>query len=146
MSIIQKEDIASLIRNYVHYDNLASQFYKQTQNARAVRDDYEKRIIEELNKIIDSVIEKRNTENQQLYFMEYNDVNVSDKQKYLDKATVQFNKVENDFLLNQSNFINMLNQNKKEEKENNLFYNILKYIVISIIVLAIINLIISEIL
>jgi hypothetical protein len=50
MSIIQKEDIASLIRNYVHYDNLASQFYKQTQNARAVRDDYEKRIIEELKK------------------------------------------------------------------------------------------------
>jgi len=50
MSIIQKEDVASLIRNYVHYDNLASQFYKQTQNARAVRDDYEKRIIEELKK------------------------------------------------------------------------------------------------
>ena len=50
MSIIQKEDVASLIRNYVHYDNLASQFYKQTQNARAVRDDYERRIIEELKK------------------------------------------------------------------------------------------------
>lgn len=50
MSIIQKEDVASLIRNYVHYDNLASQFYKQTQNSRAVRDDYEKRIIEELKK------------------------------------------------------------------------------------------------
>ena len=50
MRIIQKEDVASLIRNYVHYDNLASQFYKQTQNARAVRDDYEKRIIEELKK------------------------------------------------------------------------------------------------
>ena len=50
MSIITKEDIASLIRNYVHYDNLASQFYKQTQNARAVRDDYEKRVIDELKK------------------------------------------------------------------------------------------------
>jgi hypothetical protein len=50
MSITTKEDIASLIRNYVHYDNLASQFYKQTQNARAVRDDYEKRVIDELKK------------------------------------------------------------------------------------------------
>uniref|UniRef100_A0A6C0D6T4 Uncharacterized protein n=1 Tax=viral metagenome TaxID=1070528 RepID=A0A6C0D6T4_9ZZZZ len=50
MSLTQKEDVASLIRNYVHYDNLASQFWKQTQNARAVRDDYEKRVIEELKK------------------------------------------------------------------------------------------------
>ena len=50
MSIVNKEDIASLVRNYVHYDNLASTFNKQTQNARAVRDDYEKRIIVELKK------------------------------------------------------------------------------------------------
>ena len=50
MSVIQKEDVASLIRNYVHYDNLASQFFKQTQNARAVRDDYERRVIDELKK------------------------------------------------------------------------------------------------
>ena len=47
MSIV-KEDIASLIRKYVHYDNLAATFFKQTQQARSVRDDYEKRIIEEL--------------------------------------------------------------------------------------------------
>jgi hypothetical protein len=50
MSITKKEDIASLIRNYVHYDNLASQFFKQTQNARNVRDDYERRIVDELQK------------------------------------------------------------------------------------------------
>ena len=50
MSIINKEDIASLVRNYVHYDNLATTFNKQTQNARTVRDDYEKRIIAELKK------------------------------------------------------------------------------------------------
>lgn len=47
MSIV-KDDIASLIRKYVHYDNLAATFFKQTQQARSVRDDYEKRIIEEL--------------------------------------------------------------------------------------------------
>ena len=48
MSIVNKEDIASLVRNYVHYDNLTTTFNKQTQNARSVRDDYEKRIIHEL--------------------------------------------------------------------------------------------------
>ena len=48
MNIQQKEDIANLIRNYVHYDNLTSTLQKQTQNARIVRDDFEKRIIHEL--------------------------------------------------------------------------------------------------
>jgi hypothetical protein len=46
--IVQKEDIANLIRNYVHYDNLVTNFQKQTQNARIVRDDFEKRTINEL--------------------------------------------------------------------------------------------------
>lgn len=46
--VVQKDDIANLIRNYVHYDNLASNFQKQTANARIVRDDFEKRIINEL--------------------------------------------------------------------------------------------------
>jgi hypothetical protein len=45
-----KEDVASLIRNYVHYDNLTSTFNKQAHNARTVRDDYEKRIITELKR------------------------------------------------------------------------------------------------
>lgn len=48
--VVQKEDIAKLIRNYVHYDNLVSNFQKQTQNARIVRDDFETRIINELKK------------------------------------------------------------------------------------------------
>lgn len=48
--IVQKEDIANLIRNYVHYDNLVTNFQKQTQNARIVRDDFEKRIINDLKK------------------------------------------------------------------------------------------------
>jgi hypothetical protein len=57
--IIQKEDIANLIRNYVHYDNLVSNFQKQTANARIVRDDFEKRIINELkiNKMQNAIIQ-----------------------------------------------------------------------------------------
>lgn len=50
MSTLDKDSISNLIRSYVHYDNLASQFNKQTQNARAVRDDFENRIIETLKK------------------------------------------------------------------------------------------------
>jgi hypothetical protein len=57
--VIEKEDIANLIRNYVHYDNLASNFQKQTQNARIVRDSFEKRIIDELkrNKMENAIIQ-----------------------------------------------------------------------------------------
>ena len=58
-NIVNKEDIASLVRNYVHYDNLATTMNKQTQNARVVRDDYEKRIIDELkrNKMENAIIQ-----------------------------------------------------------------------------------------
>jgi len=57
--VVQKEDIANLIRNYVHYDNLVSNFQKQTTNARIVRDDFETRIINELknNKMQNAIIQ-----------------------------------------------------------------------------------------
>ena len=48
-AIVNKEDIANLVRSYVHYDNLAVSLNKQTQNARVVRDEFERRIIKELD-------------------------------------------------------------------------------------------------
>ena len=48
-TIVNKEDIANLVRSYVHYDNLAVSLNKQTQNARVVRDEFERRIIKELD-------------------------------------------------------------------------------------------------
>ena len=51
MSILNnKEEIANLIRNYVHYDNLSVSLQKQLNNSRIVRDDFETRIISELQK------------------------------------------------------------------------------------------------
>ena len=59
MNTIQKDDIANLVRNYVHYDNLAVSLQKQTNNARIVRDDFERRIIDELkkNKLENAIIQ-----------------------------------------------------------------------------------------
>jgi len=48
-AIVNKEDIANLVRSYVHYDNLTVSLNKQTQNARTVRDEFEKRIIKALD-------------------------------------------------------------------------------------------------
>ncbi len=41
-------DLAHLVRNYVHYDNLATGLYRQTANARKVRDDFENKILTNL--------------------------------------------------------------------------------------------------
>lgn len=42
------QDLAHLVRNYVHYDNLATGLYRQTVNARRVRDDFEDKILTNL--------------------------------------------------------------------------------------------------
>ena len=52
-------DIANLIRNWIHYDNMASSFYKQTLNARKIRSEYETKIHDNLNnnKLLNAVIQ-----------------------------------------------------------------------------------------
>ena len=37
--------LGTLVRNFIHYDNLVGSFSKQVQNARKVRDDFEGRIV-----------------------------------------------------------------------------------------------------
>lgn len=41
-------EISTYVRNWLHYDNLASSFYKQATRARQIKDDYEKKIIDNL--------------------------------------------------------------------------------------------------
>ena len=41
-------DIGTLVRNWLHYDGLASSFYRQSTRARQVRDDFETKIIDNL--------------------------------------------------------------------------------------------------
>jgi hypothetical protein len=43
-------NFATLVKSWIHYDNLASSFYKQTLNARKVRSEYEAQIQENLHK------------------------------------------------------------------------------------------------
>ena len=42
------QDLSNSVRNYVHYDNLATSLYRQTVNARKMRDDFEDRILQNL--------------------------------------------------------------------------------------------------
>lgn len=43
-------NFAALVKNWIHYDDLASSFYKQTLNARKVRSEYESQIQDNLQK------------------------------------------------------------------------------------------------
>jgi hypothetical protein len=45
---INSQEIGFLVRNWVHYDNLATGLYRQTINARKVRDEFETKILEGL--------------------------------------------------------------------------------------------------
>ncbi len=49
------QDLANLVRNWVHFDNLATSLSKQASNARKLRDDFETNII--------SVLQSNNMEN-----------------------------------------------------------------------------------
>lgn len=43
------QELGNFVRNWVHYDNLATSLSKQTQNARRVRDEFENKILEQLH-------------------------------------------------------------------------------------------------
>jgi hypothetical protein len=44
----QNADLATWVRNYVHYDNLAGNYSKQATGARKLRDEFESKIITNL--------------------------------------------------------------------------------------------------
>ena len=45
---VNSQEIGFFVRNWVHYDNLATGLYRQTINARKVRDEFETKILEAL--------------------------------------------------------------------------------------------------
>ena len=55
----QQTDISTMVRNYVHYDNLANNYSKQAAGARQLRDEFESNIITNLrsNKMENAIIQ-----------------------------------------------------------------------------------------
>lgn len=45
---VNTQEVGFLVRNWVHYDNLATGLYRQTINARKVRDEFETKILDTL--------------------------------------------------------------------------------------------------
>ena len=83
-------------------------------------------------------------ENQQLYFIEYNDSNLNDKKKLIDNSKDEFEKVENDLNINKMNFSIFLDQNNNNDSITNVYYKIIYGLIIFIIVIGVLNLLFSE--
>lgn len=45
---VNTQEVGFLVRNWVHYDNLATGLYRQTINARKVREEFETKILDSL--------------------------------------------------------------------------------------------------
>jgi hypothetical protein len=94
--------------------------------------------------ILNDLIDKRNLENQQLYFIEYNDSNLNDKKKLIDNSKDEFEKVENDLNINKMNFSIFLEQNNNNDNISNVYYKIITGLIFFIIVIGVLNFLFSE--
>lgn len=115
----------------IEYDNVNKDIAEKTTN---------------IYNILNDLIDKRNLESQQLYFINYNDSNINDKKKLVDKTTNEFEKEENNVKINQMNFSIFLEKNNNSDSKKNLYYKILIGIIITIIIIGILNILFSELL
>jgi len=97
-----------------------------------------------VNNIMTNLTEKLNLENQQLYFIKYNTKNLDDKTFIINKAEDDFEKNENDINVNKINFSRFLDENKKNENSESLYYKIIIGLIITLIVFGIMNLLFSN--
>jgi hypothetical protein len=94
--------------------------------------------------ILTDYISKRNLENQQKYFIKYNEYNLSDKKKIIDKTNKEFEKTENDVNINKIQFQQSVEQNNQTEAKKNKYYNYIFYTVILIIIVSLLNFMFSN--
>ena len=98
----------------------------------------------DMTTILIDYIAKRNLENQQKYFIKYNEYNLSDKKKIIDKTNKEFVKTENDVNINKIQFQQTVEQNKQTEAKNTKYYNYIFYTIILIIIVGLLNFMFSK--
>ena len=98
----------------------------------------------DMTTILTDYIAKRNLENQQKYFIKYNEYNLSDKKKIIDKTNKEFEKTENNVNINKINFQQTVEQNNKTDAKTNKYYYYIIYTVILIIIVGLLNFMFSK--
>ena len=95
---------------------------------------------------INDLITKRNLENQQLYFINYNTDNLQEKQNTMNKINKELTDKKTELNLNQVSFSQFLDNNNNNENLKNIYYKIAIGLVISIIVVGVMYVMFSNIL
>ena len=96
--------------------------------------------------VLNDLIAKRNLENQQLYFIDYNNDNLDDKKKIFNKYNEDFEKSENEVNINKIQFQQFLETNQSMTENKNKYYNYMIWIIILIFIVGILNFLFTEIL
>ena len=99
----------------------------------------------DMSKIVTDYISKRNLENQQKFFIKYNEYNLNDKKKMIDKTNKEYEKTENDVNISKINFQQTVEQNNKNDAKKNKYYYYILYTVILIIFVGLLNFMFSKI-
>lgn len=95
---------------------------------------------------INDLVTKRNLENQQLYFINYNTDNLQEKQNNMDKINTDVSEKQTEVNLNQVSFSQFLATNSSNDNLNNIYYNVGIGLVITIAVVGILNVLFSNLL
>ena len=100
----------------------------------------------DINNILNELISKRNQENQQLYFIDYNNNNLDDKKKIFNKYNKEFEKSENDVTINKIQFQEFLKRNVSLNEQKDNYYNYIIWLIILLIIVGLLNLFFTELL
>ena len=95
--------------------------------------------------ILTNLIEKRNLEIQQLYFIDYNNKNLDDKKILFNKTNTKFEKSENEININKIQFQDFLDKKKILSKQKDTYYNYIKWLIILLLIVGFFNFMFTEI-
>jgi len=95
---------------------------------------------------VTELIAKKQLENQQRYFIDYNTDNINDKENQLKINENELDEKQNNVGLNYINFKNYTEKNKTNEYWINIYYNIIIVLVILIILFVVLAILFSNIL
>lgn len=100
----------------------------------------------DINNVLNELISKRNQENQQLYFIDYNNDNLDDKKKIFNKYNKEFEKSENDVTINKIQFQEFLKRNVSLNEQKDNYYNYIIWLIILLIIVGLLNFFFTELL
>ena len=101
---------------------------------------------DDIDNVLSDLISKRNLENQQLYFIDYNNKNLTDKQILFDKTNKEYEKAENDVNINKVQFQDFLVKKESVRKQLDTYYTYTKWLIIFLIIVGLLNFMFSDIL